>query len=125
MIFKYPVSIKALIENEGRFLMIKTSRGGYMFPGGLVEGGESLEDAVIREVEEETGLIVEVKAFFHAHKFAHPKGGENVVIFFNCELIGGKEKLGSEADHLFLSLDWVPPSGMTDWQKKVILAKRQ
>ncbi|MBR9680235.1 MAG: NUDIX hydrolase [Candidatus Altiarchaeota archaeon] len=124
MIPKHPVSTKALIEKDGKFLMIKTSRGGYMFPGGLVEEKESLENAVIREVKEETGLQIEVGTFFHANKFNHPKGGENVVLFFKCNIIGGEEKLGSEIDHEFLSLDWVSPSDMTDWQKAIILAKR-
>jgi len=124
MIPKHPVSVKALIERDEKFMMIKTSRGGHMFPGGLVEAGESLKDALIREVKEETGFLVEVGRPFYATKYVHPKGGENVAIFFLCQVVGGKENLGGETDHSFLSLDWLSKSKMNDWQKPVILARK-
>lgn len=53
-------AVSAAIHRGGRFLLVKRgrapSRGLYAFPGGRVEDGETREDAVRREVEEETGL---------------------------------------------------------------------
>ncbi|WP_055475833.1 NUDIX hydrolase [Gordonia sp. HS-NH1] len=59
------VAVGALITDEdGRILLIlrrnEPSAGHWSLPGGKVEPGESLRQAVIREVEEETGLVVEV-----------------------------------------------------------------
>lgn len=59
------VAVGALITDEsGRILLIlrrnEPSAGHWSLPGGRVEPGESLERAVIREVEEETGLRVTV-----------------------------------------------------------------
>lgn len=50
-------------DNEGRFLITKrpleTSHGGYWeFPGGKVESGETISEALLREIQEELGLHV-------------------------------------------------------------------
>jgi ADP-ribose pyrophosphatase YjhB (NUDIX family) len=56
------VGIGAVIIKEGKIALIKRgnepSRGKWTIPGGLVELGESLEQAVVRETKEETGLDV-------------------------------------------------------------------
>jgi 8-oxo-dGTP diphosphatase len=57
------VGIGAVIVHEGKIVLEKRgnepSKGKWSIPGGLVELGESLEHAVIREVKEETCLDVE------------------------------------------------------------------
>ena len=59
---KLSVSASAVIYGEGGILLIqRTDNGRYCLPGGQVELGESLREAVIREVEEETNFIVSVK----------------------------------------------------------------
>ena len=60
----YPVHIVAvggLIENdEGKILMVKSPDRGWEVPGGQVEAGETLTDALKREIKEETGIDIEV-----------------------------------------------------------------
>jgi ADP-ribose pyrophosphatase YjhB (NUDIX family) len=57
------VGIGAVIINEGKIALIKRgnepSKGKWTIPGGHVELGETLEQAVIRETKEETSLDVE------------------------------------------------------------------
>ena len=57
------VGIGAVIINQGKIALIKRgnepSKGKWTIPGGLVELGESLEVAVIRETKEETSLEVD------------------------------------------------------------------
>lgn len=125
MICRYPVSVKAIIKRAGRFLMIHGTRKGeseFSFPGGLVDEGESLESALAREVLEETGYTVIIGRPFYASKYTHPKGGENIVICFECEISGGAPLLGKEPDQKFLSLEWVSPDEASDWAKKIMLA---
>jgi 8-oxo-dGTP diphosphatase len=58
-------SAYALIIDDGKMLLVNTRRTGkYFFPGGAVEVGESLEEALQREVKEETGLEIEVGDLF-------------------------------------------------------------
>jgi 8-oxo-dGTP diphosphatase len=59
----YTIGALCLIEHEGRLLLLRQRhRHGWTLPGGLVDRGETAEQAVRREVLEETGLVVEVGA---------------------------------------------------------------
>lgn len=52
-------SAKAIIIRDGKLAMVYSGRGGYYeFPGGGIEAGEDHAAALIREIREETGLIV-------------------------------------------------------------------
>jgi 8-oxo-dGTP diphosphatase len=58
------VGVGVLIEKEGRYLLIRRAadpdKGMWSVPGGLVEVGETVKDAAVREALEETGLKVEL-----------------------------------------------------------------
>jgi 8-oxo-dGTP diphosphatase len=61
---KHIVSAAAIVLNEkNELLLIKGPRRGWEMPGGQVEEGESLTDAVIRETKEESGINIEVVKF--------------------------------------------------------------
>ena len=53
--------VKILLINSNNEILLGYSHNEYQFPGGHVEDGESLIDAVNREVEEETGIILNIK----------------------------------------------------------------
>lgn len=52
-----------VLNNEGKILLIKGPRRGWEFPGGVIELGETIEDGIIREVKEESGIDIEVIRF--------------------------------------------------------------
>ena len=60
------VGVGALIHREGKILLVMRAKepnmGKWIIPGGLVELGESLEKAVLREVKEELGIDAKVEA---------------------------------------------------------------
>jgi ADP-ribose pyrophosphatase YjhB (NUDIX family) len=57
------LAVSAAIVREGKVLLVRRARppanGLFTLPGGVVELGETLEDAVTREVREETGMEIE------------------------------------------------------------------
>ena len=58
-------SVYAIIVNGGNVLLLNTTHTGtYSLPGGGIEVGERIEDALKREVREETGLEIEIINFF-------------------------------------------------------------
>jgi ADP-ribose pyrophosphatase YjhB (NUDIX family) len=62
---KQPLAgVGAVIINEGKIILVKRGvepgKGEWSIPGGLIELGETVRDAVIREAKEETGLDVEI-----------------------------------------------------------------
>ena len=52
---------RGIAFRDGKLLVIHTDKGDYKFPGGGVEPGESLEQALGREMLEETGLTTSLK----------------------------------------------------------------
>ncbi|KGX87101.1 NUDIX hydrolase [Pontibacillus marinus] len=81
-------------ESEQKVLMVKNSGSPtsyYTLPGGAVEKGETLQDAAIREVKEETGLDVEVEGMFSVSEAFFEDRGHHAIFFtFIGEIIGGE-----------------------------------
>ena len=76
--------VKAFIINSDKEVLIARSNGGCQLPGGHVEKGETYEDALIREIEEEVGISVskkEITEFFRIRRFMtnYFNTGQNVI----------------------------------------------
>jgi 8-oxo-dGTP diphosphatase len=61
---KHFLSAATIVRNDrNEILLIKGPERGWEMPGGVVEEGESLKDAAIRETKEESGIDIEVTKF--------------------------------------------------------------
>ena len=56
----FTVSAKALIKDEDHYLLLKNERGEWDFPGGKLETGSPVGQNLLKEVMEETNLIIEL-----------------------------------------------------------------
>ena len=76
-------------------------RGYYALPGGIVEYGERVEDAVLREVREETGLecVIDRLVGVYSDPDRDPRG-HYVSICFLLRVMGGKLRAGSDAQEV-------------------------
>ncbi len=97
------LTVDAIIPYKGGIVLIKRKnepfKGYYALPGGIVEYGEKVEDAVVREVLEETGLECKVKKLIGV--YSDPKRdprGHFVSICFLMEVIGGELEASSDAE---------------------------
>ena len=79
-------AVAIVIHNDKLLVMFrKNSREYYTFPGGGIEAGETTEQAVIREVMEETSLHIEAEGL--AYEVHHDN--DDVHYFFLCQYISG------------------------------------
>ena len=57
----FPVSVKALIKDQDRYLLLQNERGEWDFPGGKLETGATVGQTLLEEVNEETNLDIELE----------------------------------------------------------------
>ena len=107
------VTVGAIVErDDGRILLFRTHkwRGLLGLPGGKVERGEALEDALRREILEETGLSIQeihfvtVQDSIDSPEFFRPS--HMILLNYHCRTNGREVKLNAEAE-AFL---WVTPT---------------
>ena len=70
------LTVSAVIERDGQYLMVEEVVSGSVVlnqPGGHIESGESPEQAVVREVLEETGCDVECGELIGIYLWIHPQ----------------------------------------------------
>jgi len=98
------IGVGAVIVHEGRVLLAQRgsepARGQWSLPGGLVELGESVTDAIAREVREETGLVVEVVELIELVDRIY-RDGERiryhyVIADYLCKVVGGELRAASD-----------------------------
>ncbi len=109
------LAVSAAIFRDGRVLIVRRARppahGLYTLPGGGVELGETLEQAVIREVREETALAIEpVELVGFRQAIVHDASGRVerhfVILPFAARFIGGEIALNEE----LAEAEWLAPA---------------
>ncbi len=93
------LTVDAIIEVEGGIILIKRKNPppGWAIPGGFVDYGESLEEAVIREAKEETGLDIRLKRQFHTYSDPKRDPRHHTVSTIYIATASGKPRAGDDA----------------------------
>jgi ADP-ribose pyrophosphatase YjhB (NUDIX family) len=113
------LAVSAAIIRDGHVLIVRRARkpaqGVYTLPGGVVEAGETLTEAIVREVREETGLTVEPVALA-GHREAIVRDGDGrtarhfVILAFAARWLAGEPAPSEEIDEAH----WLRPSELKD-----------
>ena len=110
--------VGAIIENNNEILCALRSKDMSLpmmweFPGGKIEEGESVNEAIVREIKEELDCNIEAISIFNDNTHEY----ENIIvnlITVKCKLISGNPKAKEHAKLLWLpvdyleSLNWAP-----------------
>lgn len=97
-----------LRREDGRVLVqnrLSSDWGGLTFPGGHVEPGESLTDAVIREMCEETGLTVSGLRLVGVKDWPQGDGGRYVVLLYTASRYSGELADSEEGPMQWMTLE--------------------
>ncbi len=108
------VAVAAVIVKGGKMLLVKRAnepaRGKWSIPGGVVELGEKLRDALIREVREECGIDIEVDGLFDVVEVINKEGGRvrfhYVILDYLAHPTGGELRAMGDAE----DAKWIPIS---------------
>lgn len=122
---RYPtrpfLAVSAAVFRAGQVLLVRRARapsaGPWTLPGGVVEAGETLHTAVVRELREETALeIAPVALAGHREVIVHDAEGRTerhfVVLSFAARWIAGEPVLDAE----LAAFAWHDPAAVADLQ---------
>jgi 8-oxo-dGTP diphosphatase len=108
----------AVLEREGKILAARRKKGAHLegrweFPGGKLEPGESPQECLVRELQEEAGILVEPREILEVvfHRYSEKSV---LLLFYRCELASGEPEALDCEEILWVpraelaSLDWAP-----------------
>jgi 8-oxo-dGTP diphosphatase len=110
------LAVSAAIFRDGKVLLVRRARspakGLYSLPGGRVEFGETLHEALHREVDEETALKVEIIGLAGWREVVPGTsgGGHYLIMSFAARWIAGEPVLNEELD----DFRWLEPEALGD-----------
>jgi 8-oxo-dGTP diphosphatase len=105
------VSVKAVIIECGRVLLLANDRGEWELPGGRIDPGESESEALAREIREELGVTAHIGARLADDPFEVLPGRMVRIVSYGCELEGAAAlRLSDEHRDLL----WAPADALGD-----------
>ena len=109
--------VAAIIKKENKFFATQRGygefQGGWEFPGGKIELGETREEALVREIEEELETLIEVGDLLDTVEYDYPKFHLTMHCFF-CTIKSGDLVLKEHEAARWLTkdelnnVDWLP-----------------
>ncbi len=110
------LTVLCLLHDDDRYLLqnrVKKDWNGYALPGGHIEAGESIVDAVVREMKEETGLTVLNPKLCGVKQFPI-ENGRYIVFLFIADKFKGKLISSDEGDMYWIKKDELSAVNLVD-----------
>lgn len=115
------VSAVVLDDAENILLGRRSDNGQWSLPAGAIDPGEQPADAVLREIEEETGVhaVVERLVGVALHPVTYPNGDQcqYLNVWFRCRAVGGEARVNDDES---LEVGWFAPDALppiTPWER--------
>ena len=109
----YNIGVGGAVVRDGRLLLVRRAsrrgRGNWQLPGGFIEPDETIEQGVVREVLEESGVVAEVEGVLGLRNRYDPELGNGVYIILLLRPVSGELRAdGREVDRAeFFTLDQI------------------
>ena len=120
------VSVEAIITRGNTTLLLKRNnspaKGEWWFPGGRIRRGESLEQALRREIKEETGLEITSCKLINVYSRVFPER-HDIAIVYRCRCKRGNVKLDYE--HSAYRFFKTPPDNLNPFMLETIKDAKQ
>jgi 8-oxo-dGTP pyrophosphatase MutT (NUDIX family) len=100
---RLPVSVKGVLVRRGRVLVLRNDRGEWELPGGRLDDGETPEEALRREILEETGVRVTVGPLLDAWVFQVTSKERVLILQYACRMNGTR---GVTISHEHTASSW-------------------
>ncbi|QNR19918.1 NUDIX hydrolase [Exiguobacterium sp. Helios] len=110
--------VAAIVRQEQQLLLVKNQEDGaeavWSLPGGVIEDGETLKEALQREMKEEAGLSVETfELAYVTENFIEQFDAHSLVTYFECSVTG--ELSLNDPDREVVACQWVPIEQLGDY----------
>jgi 8-oxo-dGTP pyrophosphatase MutT (NUDIX family) len=114
----FPVSVKSILIDDQRVLLIKNERDEWDLPGGKMEKNDNVIETLIREVKEELNIIIDNYNILQVQKYLFRKQ-EIIVVTYFSEITNEDPIILSfeNIDYQFFSYDKLNELKLTPWAK--------
>ena len=82
--YRFPVSVKGIVYQDGKVVLLKNERDEWELPGGKLELGEAPELCVVREIEEELGLVAKTGPLLDSWVYHIYEGVDVLILTYGC-----------------------------------------
>ena len=115
-------------DKNGNLLLVKTHHRGWDTPGGQIEVGENIEEGVLREILEESGITATVRCLIGVHsnvgQHLWHDGTTNVptkvMLDFICDYVDGQPTPSNETSEVI----WVPKTKVMQYVTEPVMKFR-
>jgi len=123
-----PVAACVVLNDRREVLLVRRRyephRGEWCLPTGFAEVGETIEQAALRELREETGLEAAVFRLLTARSLASDYYGDLLFVCFEVEATGGAERAGDDAEEVaYFRLGDLPPLAFESHEEAVAICE--
>ena len=125
-----PAATALVLKNGNQLLLgkraVEPAKGQWCLPGGFIEMDETMEQAALRELEEETGLEGRIKSFVGCFFQKSIFYGGVIIFGYRIEDVVGDMNAGDDMEELhYYSLDSLPPLAFDAHRKLIDELKKQ
>ncbi len=121
-----PAAAALVLDDDRRVLLVRRriapNQGMWCLPIGFAEMGETIAQAALRELREETGVVGRVYRLIDADSWSSTFYGDLLVVTFEVEKISGTETAGDDAEEVsYFPIDELPPLAFPSNEKAIRL----